>query len=242
MYERRTYEFRGGILMIFTFWEGNTMPAYLQLCRRTWLFPYISLTYETVNDYTDLVIDEKLKRFTFPQIADCVRVHVLRDNGGYWLDADTIMLTDKLPEENMVGDYNTKMNTIGFLHTEEHSQMYEWWAIFQDSVIKRQDTPKQWNVMGNAFTDKYLKEHPEITIKNVADYWPETYMIDSNISRYEKYRKFYFEEDYHLKDIHDTTMLMLHNSWTPDWYKALSEKEVLQQSCTMSNILREVLQ
>lgn len=226
---------------IFTFWEGDNMPSYLKLCLDTWKFPFEILTYKNLNHYTNLPID-KLSRFTYPQIADIVRVHVLRDNGGYWLDADTIMLTDKLPKENMVGNATTRMNTIGFLHTEKGSQMFEHWAIFQDSVLNRYDIQLQWNVVGNAFTDKYLKEHPEISIKDVTNYWPETYMITDNLSRYDKYRKFYFEENYHLEDIRKTDMLMLHNSWTPTWYKELFADEVLDNiHCTMSNVLREVL-
>ena len=52
-------------------------------------------------------------------------------------------------------------------------------------------------------------------------------MIESDVSRYEKYQTFYFERDYHLSDIQPTDLLMLHNSWTPEWYKKLSLDEVL---------------
>lgn len=225
---------------IFTFWDGTEIPVYLKLCLDTWKFSYIILNYNNLNNYTDLVVDARLKRFTMPQIADVVRVHVLRDQGGYWLDADTIMLTDELPKTNMIGNYYTKSNSIGYLYTEKNSAMYKDWALFQQSVINRNDTPKQWNVMGNAFTDKYLKEHPEITVEDLTEHWPETYMITDNRSRYLKYQKFYFEDNYTLQDIKPTNMLMLHNSWTPDWYKKLSKSELLSKDCTLSNILGEL--
>ena len=54
------------------------MPGYIRLCLDTWKVPCTVLNYDNVNDYTDLPLD-KLKRFTLPQIADCVRVHVLSD-------------------------------------------------------------------------------------------------------------------------------------------------------------------
>lgn len=225
-------------MKIFTFWEGK-MPPYIDLCLRTWKFSFTILTYDNVNQYSEIPI-EKLQRFTLPQIADYIRVHVLRDNGGYWLDADTIMITDKLPETNMIGNATTRMNTIGFLHTEKDSDMFKSWAVFQDSVVKRFDMQNQWNMMGNAFSDKYLKEHQEISIADVTKYWPETYIISGESrSRYDKYRQFYFEESYSLKDIEKTDMLMLHNSWTPDWYKELPVYKILDRSvCTMSNMLR----
>lgn len=225
--------------MIYTFWEGP-MPAYIRLCMATWKLPYTLLNYDNLGQYTELDI-ERTKRFTLPQIADCVRVHVLRDQGGYWLDADTIMLNGKLPDTDMVGDPESRDNSIGLLHSEPHSQMFTEWAAFQDEIIRGDDTPSYWATMGNAFTDDYAKHHEEVRIHPIADYCPEVYMIRDDIPRWQKYRQFYFEERHSLADIRQTDLLMLHNSWTPEWYKNVPEGKVLDANCTMSNILREAL-
>jgi len=224
--------------MIYTFWEGR-MPAYIKMCIETWKWSYTLLTYNNLHLYTDLPID-KIKRFTLPQIADCVRVHVLRDHGGYWLDADTIMLNKKLPTENITGYVEERTNTIGFLHTEPHSDMFERWAEHQDKIINSSETSHYWGLMGNDFTDDYIKNHEEITIHPVDNYWAETYMIEGDMPRMEKYKRFYFGSSYELKDLKQEELLMLHNSWTPQWYKDLSKAEVLKRNCTLSNILREV--
>ena len=224
---------------VFTFWEGR-MPEYIKMCLESWKFDYIIvLNYENLHHYTEFDI-EKAKRFTMPQIAVCVRVHALRDNGGYWLDADTIMIGDKLPEENMVGDPIKRTNTIGFLHTKVHSDMFEKWAEYQDDVIKN-SSGWNWDIVGNAFTDPYVKEHKEITIYPVSDLWPETYMVAAGDNRRVAYQQFYFDRQYKLSDIHKTDMLMLHNSWTPGWYKELTREEVILCDCTLSNILCEVI-
>lgn len=222
---------------VFTFWEGQ-MPGYIKLCMDTWKVPYTVLNYDNLHKYTDISI-EPLKRFTLPQIADCVRVHVLRDQGGYWLDADTIMLTGKLPDTDMVGDPDKRTNSIGFLWSKPHSHMFTEWARFQDEIISGEGTPTHWATMGNAFTDPYVKEHEEVRIYPLEDFCPETYM--SKGTRLQKYRQFYFEEQYSLKDIKPTDLLMLHNSWTPEWYKNMPKGKVLDANCTMSNILREAL-
>ena len=219
------------------------MPEYIKLCMRTWKFDYTVLNYNNLSDYTDLQITDRLKQFSLPKIADVVRVHVLRDNGGYWLDSDTIMIGDRLPTENMIGFPETRGNTIGFLHTEPHSKMYEEWAHYQDTVISNIDSVQDsWKIVGNAFTDQYVKDHPEITISDVTNAWPETYMIPLNsVNRRAKYEMFYFKRDYKLSDLRPTNMLILHNSWTPDWYKVLDESKIMEQKCTLSNIFREVL-
>ena len=225
--------------MVFTFWEGD-MPGYIRLCMDTWKVPYTVLNYDNLSQYTELPV-EKLKRFSLPLIADAVRVHVLRDNGGYWLDADTIMVTDKLPEAVILGDPEARTNTIGMLHTKPQTDMFKEWAAYQDELINENGTSHFWAAMGNAFTDPYLQKHREIEIGRINDYWPETYMIDGDMHRCSKYLAFYFAEDYELTDIRKTDMLMLHNSWTPAWYKQLSESEALAQRCTLSNVLRELV-
>lgn len=225
---------------IYTFWEGK-MPEYLKLCMETWKFPFILLTYDNINQYTEK-IPEKLKQLTLPKQADYIRVHVLRDNGGIWLDTDTIMLNDELPSECILGDDVTRANTIGFLQTEPQSDFFETWAEFQDWKLNKLPNMKKdtsaWNVMGNAFTDYWLKVHKDIKIGKLMQNWPETYMIKGNVGRNVKYCKFYFESNFSLDDVKDkTNMLMLHNSWTPDWYKTLSKEKVLNQKGTLSNIL-----
>lgn len=224
---------------IFTFWEGD-MPEYIKLCLDSWKFPYTMLNYDNLLEYTDIDI-ERIKRFSLPIIADCVRVHVLRDNGGYWLDADTISITGKLPLESMIGSAIERTNTIGFLHTQRGSEMYQEWAAFQDERIANANPPYRWSLMGNDFTDEYVKQHEDVTIFPVNNAWPETYMIKTGMARSQKYGTFYFDCDYHLSDLRFTDMLMLHNSWTPGWYKLLSREKVLETRCTLSNILKEVV-
>ena len=227
--------------MLFTFWEGP-QPEYIALCLQTWKIPYTVLNYDNVSEYTDLPLDN-IRRFSLPQIADIVRVHVLRDNGGYWLDADTIMLEDRLPSEaTILGDPGTRVNTCGYLHTEAGSQMFNDWADYQDHIIEGPATSRYWATFGNSFTDPYLQEHKEIEIAPVWDCWPEVYMITDERLRMYKYPEFYFNSSYTLHDINHTPMLMLHNSWTPRWYKGMDAVQVLQYDCTLSNFLREALE
>ena len=224
---------------IFTFWEGP-MPDYIKLCMQTWKHPYTLLTFDNLHEYTDLKVDERLRRFTLPQIADAVRVHVLRDNGGYWLDADTIMISDKLPEETILGDNEERTNSIGYLHTEPHSEMFEAWAVYQDMVIDNPNSGRKWSVLGNMFTDLYMRHHKDIRIGDIRQRRPETHMLlfDNSI---DDYQNFYFHEDFHLADIETADLIMLHNSWTPYFYKQMKESEIMKDHRTLSNFLRELL-
>lgn len=216
------------------------MPDYIKLCMQTWKLPYIVLNFQTVNLVTKLPL-EQLRTFTYAQISDVVRAHVLRDRGGYWLDADTIMLTDKLPEENIIGDPITRTHSTGLSHyTEEAKDFFEKWAEYQDRTIADANHSTDWSVLVNMFTDTYVPYHKEVTIHDITEYRPELNMIADGTSR-EKYERFYFGSSYHLSDIQSKDILVLHNSWTPDWYKRLTTSRVLNHNCTISNILREAL-
>lgn len=226
---------------VFTFWEGE-MPAYIKLCMKSWNFPFVLLNYDNVNEYTNLQLD-KIKKYDLPIQADIIRVHVLRDNGGYWLDADTIVVNG-LPKENIFGYdiENREKISIGFLKTEKQSKWFKDWAEYQRKIYMNEMKPQTnrfWACMGNDFIDDYVKQNTNILIGDKSLCLPEHYMIDDN-DDWLKYQKFYFENDYHINDLRkDTKIIMLHNSWTPDWYKKLNENDVLNKSCTLSNFLNE---
>jgi hypothetical protein len=65
----------------------------------------------------------------------------------------------------------------------------------------------------------------------------------SGIDHIADYRRFWFEEKLEVGDVLSPKQCLigLHNSWTPEWYKVLSEKEVLASDCLLSKTLRYVL-
>ena len=226
-------------MKVFTFWEGP-MPDYIKLCLKTWKFDYTMLNFNNLSEYTTIDIP-RLKTFPLPQVSDAVRAHVLRDNGGYWLDADTIINTGKLPKENIIGNPETRTHSTGVCHyTEDAKDFFEKWAEYQDKTIANSNHSTHWSVLVNMFTDDYVKDHNEVTIVNIENYRPELKMIQRGESR-EKYINFYFGSSFHLKNIPPTDMFVLHNSWTPKWYTYINDAQVLNSYCTLSNILREIL-
>ncbi len=59
----------------------------------------------------------------------------------------------------------------------------------------------------------------------------------------EAYRRFWFEEDRPGACAHSNKpyLVGLHNSWTPGWFKQLSEGEVLAHPCLLGRTLRMLL-
>lgn len=88
-------------------------------------------------------------------------------------------------------------------------------------IVEKCDTIK-YNPLNNA----------EVAILPEKIYYPD-------IKSREAYVKFYFEDN-HQKDIlqDKSSVLCLHNSWTPDKYKSMTEAEFLKQNITLANIFK----
>jgi hypothetical protein len=65
----------------------------------------------------------------------------------------------------------------------------------------------------------------------------------SSASPREQYLKFWFEEKLDVTHAfpRNQRLIGLHHSWTPEWYKQLTEKQVLENNCLLSKTLRRIL-
>ncbi len=59
----------------------------------------------------------------------------------------------------------------------------------------------------------------------------------------DKYIDYWFKNDAGLETVlkYNPAVVGLHNSWTPEWYKKLNEKEVLEKDCLLSKTLKYLL-
>jgi hypothetical protein len=59
----------------------------------------------------------------------------------------------------------------------------------------------------------------------------------------EKYERFWFDAPLQVEDVFrkHPSLVGLHNSWTPDWYRRLDEHAVLRHHCLLSRTLKQTL-
>lgn len=126
-------------------------------------------------------------------------------------------------------------------------------AFFEGGRERLAERLERWDYLGNSILNKMLlrsslkryapvdrekaKALPEVVYAKEHDWAKESAADPVTV-----YRKFYFENDFVNYALHDNQgIIYLHNSWTPDSYKRMSEKEFLNQDITLSNILRRLL-
>jgi hypothetical protein len=89
---------------IFTFWEPKEkMPGYLKLCMETWKkylpsYKIVTLDYSNLDEWLGKnYFDPRLyKNFPLPKQADAARCAILKNYGGIWFDADTVIISGNM--------------------------------------------------------------------------------------------------------------------------------------------------
>lgn len=69
------------------------------------------------------------------------------------------------------------------------------------------------------------------------------YFKSKSMSPEEKYWKFWFDNSLDMKEVFRPNQMLigLHHSWTPQWYKELSEQDVLKNEALLSRTLKHLL-
>ncbi len=236
------------------------MPFYLRLCMETWkkFLPHatiIVLDYKNLGEFLDvrelglnLFSD---RRFVYMHVTDALRVALLAKRGGVWLDLDTVILNRDaekyfLPDAKhrtvMFGDPDGKGCYTAFINTPPAAFCMGLWREFNLEKLWNLNaaTAVEWDFFSNAFINDYARRFPaEIKILDNRRVMPE--IPSGVVSTAEDYVNYYFLQNFHLADV-KAELLLLHNSWTPHFFKELSQKDFFRLDCTLVNVLAEALE
>jgi hypothetical protein len=195
-------EYRGKYREIYTFWEPQeSMTPYLQLCLKTWerklpQYKIIILNYSNLDNYIphgtfDMSL---LKKFRVMMQKDAVMVAVLENNGGVFLDADTIVLRDLHPILSRLDRTEAIMfgTHCAFLAARPGSYLLKLWLrIIQDKMLRALDNDAKtppWDIFANSamasamneilMSNKFVSAIQKYTVDNWACYLKEKTITD----------------------------------------------------------------
>ena len=239
----------------------------IRLCIKTWKkflpdYDIITLDYKKVKKYLgdNLFRNIICKSMTLTLQADAIRVALLQKFGGIWMDADTIITNDDFLKniENyelvMIGVTNSP--NIAFIYTSKNSTIINEWLI---EIIRRVNITKQifqsnknitvkWNYLGNNIIDALLAKHNNsknvlILDRNKQNVFPEIKLFKhTNLTRKDKYLNLFFRNrDPKILSPLEKGIIMLHNSFTPEKYKNMTEKQFLKENILLSQYFGKIL-
>jgi len=227
----------------------------------------IILDYSNVYQYLKPSLISKIlcKNMGMKVQADAIRVAILKKYGGIWMDADTILINSSFIKRFYGYELATLSYHIGFLYCSKNSIFISKWLrkiikkmnIYK-KALSRNLTKKQYakfhsgDYLGNTIFNPIVKEckgkeYLQINVLNMFAL-PERIFIKDKILVDVKYKMFYFSPEIpnkikKVEKIIDNSkgIILLHNSWTPDKYRKMSEKEFLKQDILLAYLLRKIL-
>ncbi len=210
--------------------------------------------------------------FSLPMQTDAIRCALLHRYSGLWLDSDTIITSNDIRKILEIqaqivmidshlafikanieggGDYILKswLRDIKIaleIHklkiTKFHKTLWRLANRKKHRIAKRLG---QWDYIGNSLLSRYLKtKNGYVKInRDEINALPENEYLKDSQDIIRNYQHFYFENDFSLEVMKETKgIILLHNSWTPQKFLTMSEKEFLEQDNTLANILKIILE
>ena len=104
-----------------------------------------------------------------------------------------------------------------------------------------------WNYLDNGIFDILVKNTTRKKFmcfdRNKLITFPECKLFKNySINAVDRYRRFYFQKgDYQIILKYSKSIIMLHNSWTPNQNKFMSENDFLKQDIVLSKLLNHII-
>ncbi|MDG2472666.1 MAG: capsular polysaccharide synthesis protein [Pseudomonadales bacterium] len=257
-------------LNIWTYWESvdsKPMPAYLQLClnsiKKTNPTANIHLvTPININQYIpqiDVPLDDiKLKDSTKNPISlktDYIRVRLLHDYGGLWLDIDCILL-QKI--EGMINQYLKSYSFVGMRKISKSKPYFtnnfmasrargnivtEYLREMTRHIEKKvkKEEPFEWSEIGSAMLTSIIKENNQENSFTLEESLIHPFDFTEHLLLEKPLEDIKIYSIISEKITKNTYCLMLYNALISEEFKCLSHEEILLSNTVIGHVLKNVL-
>lgn len=217
---------------VFTYWEGPKVP-YIELCYETmkkYCPQVIRLNEETVKEYVNLP-KEYFKIEAVNHRTDYLKARLLYEQGGWWLDADTIVLKE-LPE--ITHGY---MGCAGLFGAQKGSEkMKEWYGWCEKKIHEK--SKFYWHELIEPILEEKIhggtREITNMELSQIAPFFGETILYAYFCDEPNKMQEY-------LKRAENSFAIILYNKMFPQSFKEMSKREILDKKMVISELFRRAL-
>lgn len=230
---------------LFTYWEGYK-PDYISLCEKIIdckidsRIEYCKVSDINIESYLsqeDLYYIKNLKCIAHK--ADYIRCCLIYKYGGIWLDSDQILLSNlsdilELLKNNDYVTYEwcTHQPSIGFFAANINNVFLRQWKDSMNVLLCLKSefhwTELGYDIMYPILYDLLKNEKMKYYAFNARESFAPLEWCE-----YEKF----FEKNTMI-DLTNIKSIMLYNSKFPDWFKMMSEKDILSGEYLISKLFR----
>jgi len=215
---------------IFTYWEtqpGQTKPGYIELCQES-LKKNCGKNFE-IHTYSNYVTP--LPLFSINHKTDWLKANLIYNNGGFWIDADMVVVKDLAPLISLVEEHGFA-GIPGFFGAKRHNKLLGDWIEEMSKIVHRGDGNEFSDLIQPLLTHKDFKEFGVFTKEMICPIYhtgEEFWKLFDNI-----------KTDKILTP--NTFIVTLYNSAFSAEFKKMSAQQVLDvNNWLVSDIFRKVL-
>lgn len=254
---------------VFVFWESKDgyIPAYLELCKNTWIknipdLEIVILNHGNLKEYLgDIYNLDQLKKISLPMQSDVISAAILEKFGGLFLDLDCIVTENIFDYFNSIspnkligfGAPGKGMHLAVLYSRKPNNPILKKWRVSAQERLNNLPEKYDWSYFGNSILNPLLQSEMHkndcliIDRTKSGNILESSAMLDSTYANSKEYYKnFYFNKNFKLSD--DITdfvkfgVISLHNSWTPTEYKIIKDKpEFYATNTPIAKLLKDII-
>ena len=212
---------------IYTYWEGQE-PDYIKMCYES-LTKYCSENFK-ISRYSDY--QNPIKFNSINHKTDWLKANLIYENGGFWIDADMIVMKDLSPLIKLV-EKNGFAGIPGFFGAKKGNKVLGNWIDGMRDIITKQDTK-----IGHSDMIKPLLQHKRF--KEFDIFTRE--MICPIYHTGDEFGNFFKDLPLDKFVTNNTYIVTLYNSAFNKDFKNMSREDILTSPWLISKMFKKVLE
>lgn len=206
---------------LYTYWEGKK-PAYIELCQESLKNSGMNVIILGKDDYPEL------NHLKINHKTDYLKAWLILENGGFWIDADMIVMKNLTPLKKLVKEHGFA-GIPGFFGAKKGNRVVERWFKSMQKIIQSELT----------FSDliQPLLQDPEF--EEFGIFTKE--MICPIYHTGNEFWNFFKDLDVNDFVTKNTYVVTLYNSSFSDEFKKMNKIDILNNPWLISKMFRKAL-
>jgi len=204
---------------LYTYWEGKK-HGYIDLCQKSLKNSGMDVVILGHDDYPEL------NGMKINHKTDYLKAWLILENGGFWIDADMIVMKDLKPLIKLVEKHGFA-GIPGFFGATRGNKLVERWF----EAMKKVKDPTFSDLIQPLLKDKEFKEFGVFTREMICPIYHTG----------DEFWKLFEDEDIKKYSTENNYVFTLYNSSFSDEFKKMSSGDILAQPWLISKVFKKAL-
>ena len=205
---------------LYTYWEGEK-PDYIKMCQESLKNSKMNVIILGKDDYPEL------NGMKINHKTDYLKAWLISENGGFWIDADMIVMKDLRPLIELVKKHGF-CGIPGFFGSTRDDEMSKRWF---DGIKKIDKDPTFSDLIQPLLKDKEFKEFRVFTKEMICPIYHTE----------DEFWKLFKDEDIEKYSTENNYVFTLYNSSFSDEFKKMKSDQILGQPWLISKVFKKAL-